>query len=606
MRKFALVFVCGVIAPSLVLAWLAVRSLKDEQLAAERQQTLLYEGVADALAREVNGALEGIRREFHDQVEAILRKREPAEVAPEFDVALRRTWPLAEVGFAVALDKQVIAPSPFAGPTARQFRLENERFLSSRESLVVYWNGPKGAINLTEFDKKDFKAKSEIGDGAAEQRKDKDDGQASLSKAPKAYRLVPAEKSAEADAGSSRAAHGEADFRQIVADANEGVFARFLQDRLKVFFWYRSPDDTNLVFGAQVNVGRLGERLREAVRIDPSLGNEIGAALLNDLGQPVACSPNGLRAEWSHPFAAREVSDALPHWQAAVYLTNLARLGQTARMVRLVLGLIIGTMVLAIAVGSWLIASDLKRQLTLARQKTDFVSNVSHELKTPLTSIRMFSEMLAQGQEIDETKRVRFLNIITAETARLTRLINNVLDFGQLERGEKRYQFSAIDLAEVVRETVESYRPHLENLGFRLELELPDGPMPVHGDRDALAQALLTLLSNAEKYAGERKEIRVRSVVNGSWLEVSVLDRGIGVPPGFEEKIFEQFFRAHDSLANAAQGSGLGLTLARGFALAHHGEVLFRRREGGGSCFVLRLPRAGSVVAANMEVTNSG
>jgi signal transduction histidine kinase len=470
----------------------------------------------------------------------------------------------------------VFAPSPFAGPAARQFRLENERFLCSRETLVVYWNGPKGAINLTEFDKKEFKAKS-----------------------------VPAEKSAEADATGLRAAHLETDFRQILADANEGVFARFLQDRLNVFFWIRFTDETNLVFGAQVNMNRLGERLREAVRLDPSLGSEIGVALLNDLGQPVAFSPAGLRAEWSHPFTTREVSDALPHWQAAVYLTNHARLGQSARTVRLVLGLIIGTMVLAIAIGSWLIAGDLRRQLTLARQKTDFVSNVSHELKTPLTSIRMFSEMLAQGREIDEDKRLHFLNIITAETARLTRLINNVLDFGRLERGEKRYQFSAVDLADVVRETVESYRPHLENLGFQLELELPAGSMPVHGDRDALAQVLLNLLSNAEKYAGERKEIRVCGAANGAWQEVSVLDRGIGVPPGFEEKIFDQFVRAHDSLACAAQGSGLGLTLARGFARAHGGEVLFRRREGGGSCFVLRLPQASPLPSPNIAVANS-
>ena len=108
--------------------------------------------------------------------------------------------------------------------------------------------------------------------------------------------------------------------------------------------------------------------------------------------------------------------------------------------------------------------TDLSRQLTLARQKTDFVSNVSHELKTPLTSIRMFSELLAEGRVTDGAKQRAYFCIITAETARLTRLINNVLDFARIERGEKKYNFQKCDVAAVARETAETYRPHLEAL----------------------------------------------------------------------------------------------------------------------------------------------
>src|SRR5213075_2910596 len=161
---------------------------------------------------------------------------------------------------------------------------------------------------------------------------------------------------------------------------------------------------------------------------------------------------------------------------------------------KLTLGLLIGVLVLAIGVGSWLIVTDLNRQLILARQKTDFVSNVSHELKTPLTSIRMFSELLAEGRVLDKDKQRSYLNIITAETARLTRLINNVLDFSRMERGEKKYDFRDCDLAKVAAETAGSYRPHLENDGFKLECALPEGGLPVRGDCDALAQVLLNLL----------------------------------------------------------------------------------------------------------------
>lgn len=200
--------------------------------------------------------------------------------------------------------------------------------------------------------------------------------------------------------------------------------------------------------------------------------------------------------------------------------------------------------------------ADLNRQLTLARQKTDFVSNVSHELKTPLTSIRMFSELLAEGRVADPAKQHSYLDIITAETARLTRLINNVLDFARIERGEKKYKFQKCNLASVAGETAAAYRPHLEAARFRFECDLPQDPIQVNGDPDALAQVLVNLLSNAEKCSDHSKEITLRARPQTSplrFVEVQVLDRGLGVPKGCEQKIFEQFYRAHDSLGSGIQ-----------------------------------------------------
>ncbi|HTY86173.1 MAG TPA: HAMP domain-containing sensor histidine kinase, partial [Candidatus Acidoferrum sp.] len=220
---------------------------------------------------------------------------------------------------------------------------------------------------------------------------------------------------------------------------------------------------------------------------------------------------------------------------------------------------------------------------------------VSHELKTPLTSIRMFSELLAEGRVADPAKQHSYLNIITAEAARLTRLINNVLDFARLERGEKKYNFQQCDLGEIVRGVAQTFRPHLEAAGFKFDCVLPALALavPVHGDADALAQVIVNLLSNAEKYSADRKEILVRLERRASPLphaEVQVLDRGLGVPRGSGEKIFEKFYRAHDALNSGVQGSGLGLTLARQIARAHGGDVVYEPREGGGSCFILRLP----------------
>lgn len=628
MKKVALVFVVAVVAPSLVLAWLALRSLRDQELVSDRQQTLLYQGVADGLAHDIENHLGALRREFGKKVEDFTCK--PAtHPASTFSPRLREVWPLAEVGFVVSAENQVLAPSPLDGALARQFRLENERFLCSREAAEVYWNTPKGQINFSKSEKEGVSSKVEP------EPPGKSDPDV---KSAKIARKVVPEKEAQPDGATSKIAAEEAEFRRIVGDSTEGTVARFLQNKLKLLFWYRSPCEPGLVFGAQLDLAQLATNLRDAVKVEEGLNGDICAALLDDGGRPLAFShpdftpglppvggvvrqiasvqptatlptvitPNQLRntksapnaaarkayqtPDWKHPFVAAEIGEALPHWEVAVYRLDPTRASRAAASARLTLGLLVGLLVMAITIGSWLIVADLRRQLTLARQKTDFVSNVSHELKTPLTSIRMFSEMLAEGRVQDDEKRRHFLGIITAEAARLTRLINNVLDFARLERGEKKYDFAPCDFTALARETIDSYRPHLEATGFVLRATLPSVPIPIHGDRDALAQVLVNLLSNAEKYSGEPKEIDVELATEGDRVELRVLDRGLGVPRGCEENIFEQFFRAHDSLGSGIQGSGLGLTLARQIARAHGGDVTYRAREGGGSCFALRLP----------------
>jgi signal transduction histidine kinase len=563
MRKVALVFLLAVIAPSLVLAWLAVSSLRDQELVLERQRALLYQGVADSLAQQVQQQIAEQQREFAQHVETFFGKEEPAAIAPQFDDHLRKTWPLADVGFVVSLGGVLTSPPLPGRPEGQAFRLENEAFLAGNLSCSVSWSSPKGPVNL-----------GVAGDNAA-------------------TAAVIAGKTgvyATKKGGDESATPVEAKFIQIVGDAHEGTLARFLQDQLKLLFWYRSPRDASLVFGAQVKLAELVARMKPLVALDAPLTNEIAIALLDDNGRPVTSTQPQSGGARQRPFVASEIGEMLPHWEVAVYLQHPEHLNRAAGTVRLTLGLLIAVLVLAIAVGSWLIVADLRRQLTLARQKTDFVSNVSHELKTPLTSIRMFAEMLAEDRVVEPEKRRQFHQIIASEASRLTRLINNVLDFARLERGEKTYQFAELDLVGLVAETVAAYRPHLESAGFTLKCELPAEPVPVRGDRDALVQVLVNMLSNAEKYSGERKDILVRAESVSGRVEIQVLDRGTGVPRGCEERIFEQFFRAHDSLSSGIQGSGLGLTLARQIAQAHGGEVVFQPRDGGGSCFTLRLP----------------
>jgi len=587
MKKVALVFALAVIAPSLVLAWLALRSLRDQEYAADRRQTLLYQNLADSKAAAVEQHVTSAQRAFAYSVENMCKTCQSRQLAEGFDARLRDAWPLAEVGFAVSLNGGILAPSLPGSAEARKFRVENDRFLCSTESCEVYWNSPKGPISLAALDAKEAMIRSETS-----------------SKSPKGERTVLPVKEA-ADMSSSKLSVGETNFRELVGSDTDGMFARFLQDKLHVMFWHRASDDPLILFGAQVSIPRLAEELRDYVSVAEDLNREVCLALLDHTGKPVALSHSGFnpsrqrldarvsangRTDWKHPFVAAEIGEALPHWEVAVYLLDPTQVVRSASAFKITLGLLIALLLLAIAVGSWLLVADLNRQLRLARQKTDFVSNVSHELKTPLTSIRMFTEMLAEERVNDPAKRRQFLGIITAETARLTRLINNVLDFARIERGEKNYQFAAFDVAALVSETVESYRPHLEALGFTLRTEIPPEPLTCQGDRDAIAQVLVNLLSNAEKYSGDGKEVVVVLDASSGGFEIRVLDRGLGVLSGCEEKIFDQFYRAHDSLSCGIQGSGLGLTLARQIARAHGGEVAYQAREGGGSCFILKLP----------------
>ncbi|HOX58786.1 MAG TPA: HAMP domain-containing sensor histidine kinase [Candidatus Paceibacterota bacterium] len=590
MKKVALVFVLAVLGPSLVLAWLAVRSLRDQQFILERQQSLLYQGVADAKAKEVQDALAECQRSFVGQVAKLLRPDNTKRVTVMFDDLLRKDWPLAQVGFAVSLAGDIIAPTVLGGAEARRFLDDNGRFLANREIANVYANYSQvlnignNAMLQNSVEPETQNAIRQAGVNTFQQR----------SVVPQ-QQAIDNQRAAQTEQGQfSRLLAASAEFRQVIGEESEGTIARFVDNKLDVLVWHRPPNQSNLVFGAQLALSRLVEGLSAGVRqIEPALREEICVALLDDTAKPVALSHPGFRATWKRPFVATEIGEALPHWEVAVYLLNPAKLSQSARLVTLTLGLLIGVLLLAIGIGSWLIVTDLNRQLTLARQKTDFVSNVSHELKTPLTSIRMFAELLAEGRVNDRAKQRSYLGIITAETARLTRLINNVLDFARIERGEKKYQFQECDLIGVIRETAEIYRPHLEANGFRFECDLPDEPVRLNGDRDALAQVVVNLLSNAEKYSDRRKEITLRVAQPGRpsrCVEVNVLDRGMGVPTGCAEKIFEKFYRAHDSLGNGIQGSGLGLTLARQIARAHGGDVTYEPREGGGSRFTLKLP----------------
>jgi signal transduction histidine kinase len=399
---------------------------------------------------------------------------------------------------------------------------------------------------------------------------------------------------AKNQAAWSAVAPETAEFRALCEGLNEGIVARFVQDKLSLIFWLRPAQAPEFILGCVVDAADFADLWPAVLSATKSRSDdrpEFVLALLDDKARPVFTSADGKNGrDWKKPFVASEIGEALPHWEAALYLMRPEQIHESAIGLRRTLTFLVVAMLGAIALGGWLVVADARRQLALAQQKTDFVSNVSHELKTPLTSIRMFAELMLGARSGAHEKAPQYLRIIMVEAERLTRLINNVLDFAKLERRQKRFDKKPIDLHEVIERIWESQELHLRESGFSTRWIAAPPPYRVIGDEDALAQVLVNLLSNAEKYSAERKEIELHSYLDEGLVCVSVLDRGMGVPESETGKIFEAFYRAHDSLSSGIQGSGLGLTLAQRLAREHDGEVRYRAREGGGSDFTLRLP----------------
>jgi len=387
------------------------------------------------------------------------------------------------------------------------------------------------------------------------------------------------------------------DLNQIMGDDPEGAISRFLEDGLHVLLWKRHPAAPGKVFWTELDLGALREDLREIVREAAGAAKdpEVSLALLDNNSQVVAQTVAGFTTEWKRPFVASEVGEILPHWEVAAYLLDPDAVTRSANLAQLTLRILVPVLLVAIALGAVLIFAEIGREMRLARQKTDFVSNVSHELKTPLTSIRMFSDLLSTEAPVEKVKRTEYSGIISREAGRLTRLINNLLDFSRMERGERKYEFEPLNAVSLAGETVETYRHQIESDGFQLNFHHSNGgDIPIRGDRDSLSQVLLNLLSNAEKYGGKTETIDVEvTVANrsaGKMAEIRVLDRGPGVSRKNSSRIFDKFFRADDSLSSGIEGSGLGLTLARQIAREHGGDVVYRPRDGGGSCFAMTLP----------------
>jgi signal transduction histidine kinase len=268
--------------------------------------------------------------------------------------------------------------------------------------------------------------------------------------------------------------------------------------------------------------------------------------------------------------------------------TGLNQFGQRRRLMMMGLGML----ALLVIAASYLIGRAVSRELAAARLQSDFVSAVSHEFRTPLTSMRQFTEMLVEDDALSAKKRRTYHRAQERATRRLSRLVESLLDFGRMEAGARPYRLDRLDVGLLVKTLVTEFKQENEPGGPLIECSVPpEGPI-VNGDQEALVQAIWNLLENAVKYSGEKPVVHVE-VEEGSQIAVRIQDRGFGISPSERKHILRKFVRGSSAKALGIKGTGIGLAMVKHIVDAHGGKVLIESEEGIGSTFTILLPVGG-------------
>jgi two-component system phosphate regulon sensor histidine kinase PhoR len=244
--------------------------------------------------------------------------------------------------------------------------------------------------------------------------------------------------------------------------------------------------------------------------------------------------------------------------------------------------------VIVLGVATILLAAERERRISAL--KSDFVANVSHELKTPLALVRMFGEMLQSGRVASEEKRQQYLDIIVSESERLSALIENVLDFARVERGREAYDFAEGDVGDAVTKAVNVYRYRAEREGVELSVDVGGGLPKARIDARAVELAVINLIDNALKYAPGSKVVAVRAERENGAIVVRVTDHGPGIPPEDQARIFERFVRGAAARGRPIRGSGIGLSLVKHIAESHGGRAWVSSQVGRGATFIVSIP----------------
>ena len=300
------------------------------------------------------------------------------------------------------------------------------------------------------------------------------------------------------------------------------------------------------------------------------------------------------RPELGTPFLIKGASRKhMSDWSVAIFLNGPDPFAQAAKRQNAVY-LWTGILGIAfIAVLAAVLASYLGRQMRLTRLKNDLIATVSHELKTPLASMRVLVDTLREGRCADAKQAGEYFDLIAKENERLSRLIDNFLTFSRMERNKRAFEFESVDVAGAVRAAVAAVRDRFSPPDARLDVDLPADLPRIRADRDALVTVLLNLLDNAWKYSGDGKAVKVRAFAADGSVFIEVSDNGVGMSRRAMSRIFDKFYQVDQTLSRKAGGCGLGLSIVKFILDAHGGSIDVKSQVRQGSTFTVRLPAQG-------------
>ncbi len=280
----------------------------------------------------------------------------------------------------------------------------------------------------------------------------------------------------------------------------------------------------------------------------------------------------------------------MPSWSLVLYKESTGMMNSFLKASQGIFIYIFLFIVIVLILGLFFTLQIINKELLLSKMKSDFISTVSHEFKSPLTSIRQMSEMLFSERIKTESRKKEYYAVMLEQSERLSHLIDNLLDFSKIEEGEKVFRFEKTRLAELIDHVESVFQKSIANEGFTVSLSIPDTLPDIEIDREAIQQVLYNLLDNAYKYSGTSKNIKIMAESSGDTLKISVKDFGIGIQREDQPKIFDRFFRGGNELTRSVKGSGIGLTIVKKIIEAHGGTVSLESTSGKGSTFQVTLP----------------
>jgi signal transduction histidine kinase len=288
--------------------------------------------------------------------------------------------------------------------------------------------------------------------------------------------------------------------------------------------------------------------------------------------------------------AGRSLAAAGLPWQLHVATAETGTSRQYLAERRNYLILALGIVIIIVSFACYAMARGVLREAAAGRLQSDFVSAVSHEFRSPLTTLRQLTELLSEGRIHDESRRRQYFAVLQQETSRLHQLVEDLLDFGRMDAGRRQYRLERVDFSELVRAGVDDYQSQGGTNGHRIEVATVQRQILIEADREAMGRVVRNLLENAVKYSPEAMTVWVETDCDNDAAVLRVRDEGIGIPPEEQSRIFEKFVRGEAAKKACIPGTGIGLAMVKEIVSVHHGELGLASEVGRGSTFMVRLP----------------